>query len=63
FRTVQGVLHCNAERAMPLTADRRRHLGADGEKRRVQLFLSAHAQAQHGHPVRPKRHTVILLGS
>ena len=52
---------------MPLTnaekqrAYRERHLGADGEKARIQLFLSATAKAQLDRLARHKGYTVTAL--
>jgi hypothetical protein len=52
---------------MPLTnaerqhAYRERHLGVDGEKKRVQLFLSAHARAQLDRLACHRGYTVTAL--
>jgi hypothetical protein len=48
----------NAERQR---AYRERHLGADGEKVRAQVFLSAHAMAQLRRLARRKRYTVTAM--
>jgi hypothetical protein len=40
---------------------RERHLGVDGEKARVQLFLSAAARAQLDRPAHHKGYTVTAL--
>jgi hypothetical protein len=52
---------------MPLTnaekqrAYRERHLGTDGEKARIQLFLSASAKAQLDRLARHKGYTVTAM--